>query len=107
MEQKEVVKRAYYVRHPVSAEAASKIRALGYRVVDSKFKPEGYENPPYAGDGTKAQQANSNGALGAGKGKDGYQTVPDLLAELARLGIEAPADAKRPDLLELIAKAKG
>ena len=35
----------FYEPHPVTAQRKAELRAAGVQIVDSVFKPEGYENP--------------------------------------------------------------
>jgi len=65
----EKTKSVYYVRHPVAAEQVDRIRAAGYKVVDSAFMPADYLNPPLEADAGGEPPALVDGNAGQQAGK--------------------------------------
>jgi hypothetical protein len=61
----------WYEPHPCTPERKAEIRALGFVIVDERFKPDGYENPKQA-----AEQAT----------QDDADPAQDHAAEPARRG---------------------
>lgn len=46
-----------YVKHPVSPEQKAKLVSEGYKIIDERFKPEGYqEDKPKAKKKAKAKE---------------------------------------------------
>ncbi len=45
-----------YVKHPVSPELKQELRAKGYKILDERFKPEGYQDPDEAQDKPKKRK---------------------------------------------------
>lgn len=72
-----------YVKMPISIEEKKDYNRHGFRVVDARFAPAGYQED----DGEVSEKVKLN--------------VAELRAALDEAGIEYAADAKKPALIEL------
>ncbi|BAW23960.1 MULTISPECIES: hypothetical protein [Pseudomonas] len=91
-----------YEKHPVTAERKAELRKKGYKIIDSKFAPEGYEHPePIKATKGKAGKTNSGK-----QGADEAEVKAKLQAALTEKGVEFGADASLEDLQKLLDEAK-
>ncbi|MFV0891289.1 hypothetical protein [Pseudomonas kurunegalensis] len=84
-----------YEQHPVSAERKAELRQKGYKIIDAKFAPEGYEHPEPSKE-AKVSKADAKKAAAEAKQK------AELQDALKAKGIEFSSDASLEDLLKLI-----
>lgn len=86
----------WYEPHPVTPERKAAIRALGFRIIDLEFKPEGVENPdaPELNQGVKPHNPDTNG--------DGKVTAAELKAALDAKGISYRGNASKAELQGLL-----
>lgn len=80
-----------YEPHPVSPERKAELRAQGYKIIDAKFAPDGYEHQAAA-----AQDGEGD------KGVSDKLGVAELRGKLVELGIEFDPKAKKADLQALL-----
>lgn len=99
-----------YEPHPVSAERKAELRQKGYKIIDVKFAPEGYEHPEPIKTAKGGKGANSAAAKKAAeeaeaKAKEA-EAKEKLQVALKDKGVEFPADAGLEDLQKLLGEAK-
>lgn len=56
----------YYEPHPVSAERKAELRGKGYRIVDARFAPKGWQDPeaPKPEPKRTSRKVRSDGQMG-------------------------------------------
>ncbi|QJQ21397.1 hypothetical protein HG549_16175 [Pseudomonas sp. SK] len=91
-----------YERHPVSAERKNYLRRKGYKIIDAKFAPEGYEHPEPIKEG-KASKASKSAA--EKKAVEEAELKAKLQAALTDKGIQFAPDASLEDLQKLLGEA--
>lgn len=85
-------RKTIYEPHPVSPERKDELRGQGYRIIDARFAPAGYQHP-------------DKGKKDA-EGGEKVMTVPQIKEALAAKGIEIPEGVtKRDDLKALLDSA--
>lgn len=91
-----------YEHHPVSAERKAYLRRKGYKIIDAKFAPEGYEHP----EPIKATKASRAGKSGGGKqDAEATELKAKLQGELTEKGVQFQPDASLEDLQKLLDEA--
>ncbi|MCK2118931.1 hypothetical protein ACOQNQ_02025 [Pseudomonas juntendi] len=91
-----------YEQHPVSAERKTFLRRKGYKIIDAKFAPEGYENPEPVKE-SKASKASKSAA--EKKAAEEAELKAKLQAALTEKGVQFGPDASLEDLQKLLAEA--
>lgn len=82
-----------YEHHPVTPERKADLRSKGYRILDARFAPKGYENP----EGKQQHEDDPD---------DKPMTIAQIKVALAEKGIEIPEGVtKRDDLKALLDSA--
>ncbi len=80
-----------YEPHPVTPERKAELRAMGFKIIDARFAPEGYEYP----EELKPQED--------GQAFDPRRAKKEELANwLAEHGVKAPEGAKKDELVALV-----
>lgn len=80
-----------YEPHPVTPERKAELRAKGYKIIDARFAPEGYEYP----EELKPQEGGQ--AFDPRKAKK-----DELIGWLADRGFAAPEGAKKDEIVALV-----
>lgn len=91
-----------YEQHPVSAERKSYLRRKGYKIVDAKFAPEGYEHPEPVKEG-KASKSSKSAA--EKKAAEEAELKAKLQAALTGKGVQFAPEASLEDLQKLLGEA--
>ncbi|MOA56035.1 hypothetical protein D3C78_1799430 [compost metagenome] len=91
-----------YEKHPVTTERKAELRQKGYKIIDAKFAPEGYEHP----EPIKATKASKAGKSGGGKqDAEATELKAKLQGELTAKGVQFQPDASLDDLQKLLDEA--
>lgn len=92
-----------YEQHPVTAERKEYLRQKGYKIIDAKFAPEGYEHPEPSKE-ARVSKADAKKAAAEAKQKAEEQAKQkaELQDSLKAKGIEFSPDASLEDLQKLI-----
>lgn len=92
-----------YEQHPVSAERKAELRQKGYKIIDAKFAPEGYEHP----EPIKAAKGGKGANSAAGKkAAEEAELKAKLQSALNEKGVQFSPDASAEDLQKLLDGAK-
>jgi hypothetical protein len=92
-----------YEQHPVSAERKTYLRRKGYKIIDAKFAPDGYEHPEPIKEG-KATKASKSAA--EKKAAEEAELKAKLQAALTEKGVQFGPEASLEDLQKLLDEAK-
>jgi len=92
-----------YEQHPVSAERKTYLRRKGYKIIDAKFAPEGYEHPEPVKE-SKAPKASKSAA--EKKVAEEAELKAKLQDALTDKGVEFGPEASLEDLQKLLDEAK-
>jgi len=92
-----------YEQHPVSAERKTYLRRKGYKIIDAKFAPEGYEHPEPVKE-SKAPTASKSAA--EKKVAEEAELKAKLQDALTDKGVEFGPEASLEDLQKLLDEAK-
>lgn len=77
-----------YEKHPVSPERKAELRQKGYKIIDARFAPDGYEHPEPA----KDEKPKAGGPL----------KVDEIRAALDAKGVAYGEKATKPELQKLL-----
>ncbi|WP_409264719.1 hypothetical protein [Pseudomonas sp. KCJK9000] len=88
-----------YEQHPVSAERKTFLRRKGYKIIDAKFAPEGYEHPEPIKEG-KASKVSKSAA--EKKAAEEAEQKAKLQAALTEKGVQFAPEATLEDLQKLL-----
>ncbi|QDR69228.1 hypothetical protein [Pseudomonas sp. BJP69] len=88
-----------YEQHPVSAERKSYLRRKGYKIIDAKFAPDGYEHPEPIKEG-KVSKASKSAA--EKKAAEEAELKAKLQVALTEKGVQFGPEASLEDLQKLL-----
>ncbi|MFG0540221.1 hypothetical protein ACF8EA_08440 [Pseudomonas sp. YQ_5] len=88
-----------YEQHPVSAERKAYLRRKGYKIVDAKFAPDGYEHPEPVKEGKTSKGGKSAAET---KAAEEAELKAKLQAALTEKGVQFAPDASLEDLQKLL-----
>lgn len=88
-----------YEQHPVSAERKNYLRRKGYKIIDAKFAPEGYEHPVPIKEGEASKVSKSAAKKKAG---EEAELKTKLQAALTEKGIQFTPETTQEDLQKLL-----
>ncbi|ATR82782.1 hypothetical protein CS390_09540 [Pseudomonas sp. HLS-6] len=92
-----------YEKHPVSPERKAELRQKGYKIIDARFAPDGYEHP----EPTKEAKGSKAGkATAEKKAAEEAELKAKLQAALTEKGVQFSPDAGLEDLQKLLDEAK-
>lgn len=92
-----------YEKHPVSPERKAELRQKGYKIIDARFAPDGYEHP----EPTKEAKGSKAGkATAEKKAAEEAELKAKLQAALTEKGVQFSPDASLEDLQKLLDEAK-
>lgn len=91
-----------YEKHPVSAERKTYLRQKGYKILDARFAPDGYEHPEPLKE-TKGSKAGKSAA--DKKAAEEVELKAKLQASLIEKGVQFSPDASLEDLKKLLDEA--
>ncbi|MEA5673222.1 hypothetical protein VA602_18025 [Pseudomonas sp. MH2] len=77
-----------YEKHPISPERKAELRQKGYKIIDARFAPDGYEHP----EPTKEEKSKAGGPL----------KVDEIRAALDAKGVAYGDKAAKPELQKLL-----
>ena len=92
-----------YEKHPVSHERKAELRQKGYKIIDARFAPDGYEHPEPLKE-TKGSKAGKSAA--EKKASEEAELKEKLQAALNEKGVLFSPDASAEDLQKLLDEAK-
>ncbi|MFK9098264.1 hypothetical protein ACJEBH_13975 [Pseudomonas guariconensis] len=92
-----------YEKHPVSPERKAELRQKGYKIIDARFAPDGYEHPEPLKE-TKGSKASKSAA--EKKAAEEVELKAKLRAALSEKGVQFSPDASAEDLQKLLDEAK-
>ncbi|AGZ34706.1 MAG: hypothetical protein ACOKSU_26055 [Pseudomonas sp.] len=88
-----------YEKHPVSPERKAELRQKGYKIIDARFAPDGYEHPEPLKE-TKGSKAGKSAA--DKKAAEEAELKAKLQAALTEKGIQFAPEATLEDLQKLL-----
>lgn len=92
-----------YEKHPVSSERKAELRQKGYKIIDARFAPDGYEHP----EPVKEPKGSKAGKSAAEKKvAEEAELKAKLQAALTEKGVQFSPDAGLEDLQKLLDEAK-
>lgn len=92
-----------YEKHPVSPERKAELRQKGYKIIDARFAPDGYEHP----EPTKEAKGSKAGkATVEKKAAEEAELKAKLQATLTEKGMQFSPEASLEDLQKLLDEAK-
>lgn len=97
-----------YEQHPVSAERKAELRQKGYKIIDARFEPDGYEHPEplKEAEGSKGSKGSKAGKSAAEKkAAEEVELKAKLQASLIEKGVQFSPDASLEDLKKLLDEA--
>lgn len=92
-----------YEQHPVSAERKAELRQKGYKIIDARFAPDGYEHPEPV---KEAKGSKAGKSAAEKKAAEEAEPKTKLQAGLTEKGVQFGADASLEDLQKLLDEAK-
>ena len=92
-----------YEKHPVSAERKAELRQKGYKIIDARFAPDGYEHPEPVKE-PKGSKAGKSAA--EKKAAEETELKAKLQAALTEKGMQFSPEASLEDLQKLLDEAK-
>lgn len=97
-----------YEKHPVSPERKAELRQKGYKIIDARFAPEGYEHPEPIKEakGSKAGKSAAEKKAAEKKAAEEAELKAKLQAALNEKGVQFSPDASAEDLQKLLDEAK-
>ncbi|MCB2255785.1 hypothetical protein KTQ74_28065 [Pseudomonas chlororaphis] len=92
-----------YEKHPVTSERKAELRQKGYKIIDARFAPDGYEHP----DPLREPKGSKTGKSAAEKkAAEEAELKAKLQAALSEKGVQFSPDASAEDLQKLLDEAK-
>ncbi len=91
-----------YEKHPVSPERKAELRQKGYKIIDARFAPEGYEHPEPI---KEAKGLKAGKAAADKKAAEEAELKAKLQAALNEKGVQFSPDASLEDLKKLLDEA--
>ncbi|AVD82692.1 hypothetical protein C4Q28_11280 [Pseudomonas sp. SWI6] len=88
-----------YEKHPVSPERKAELRQKGYKIIDARFAPDGYEHPEPLKE-TKGSKAGKSAA--DRKAAEEAELKAKLQAALTEKGVQFAPEATLEDLQKLL-----
>ncbi|MBX6816010.1 hypothetical protein [Pseudomonas aeruginosa] len=92
-----------YEKHPVSAERKAELRQKGYKIIDARFAPDGYEHPEPL---KEAKGSKAGKSAADKKSAEEAELKAKLQASLIEKGVQFSPDASLEDLKKLLDEAK-
>ncbi|QXI45144.1 hypothetical protein HU734_010405 [Pseudomonas wayambapalatensis] len=92
-----------YEKHPVSPERKTELRQKGYKIIDARFAPDGYEHPEPL---KEAKGSKTGKSAAEKKAAEEAELKTKLQAALTEKGVQFAADASVEDLQKLLGEAK-
>ena len=92
-----------YEKHPVSPERKAELRQKGYKIIDARFAPDGYEHPEPVKE-PKGSKAGKSAA--EKKAAEETELKAKLQAALTEKGMQFSPEASLEDLQKLLDEAK-
>ncbi|HDS0930163.1 TPA: hypothetical protein QDZ23_004893 [Pseudomonas putida] len=92
-----------YEKHPVSPERKAELRQKGYKIIDARFAPEGYEHPEPI---KEAKGSKAGKSAADKKAADAAELKAKLQAALSEKGMQFSPDASAEDLQKMLDEAK-
>lgn len=92
-----------YEKHPVSPERKAELRQKGYKIIDARFAPDGYEHPEPV---KEAKGSKAGKAAAEKKAAEEAELKAKLQAALTEKGVQFSPDAGLEDLQKLLDEAK-
>lgn len=96
-----------YEKHPVSPERKAELRQKGYKIIDARFAPDGYEHPEPLKEtkGSKAGKSAADKKAADKKAAEEAELKAKLQAALNEKGVQFSPDASLEDLKKLLDEA--
>lgn len=91
-----------YEKHPVSPERKAELRQKGYKIIDARFAPDGYEHPEPL---KEAKGAKAGKSVAEKKAAEEAELKAKLQAALSEKGVQFSPDASLEDLKKLLDEA--
>ncbi|MDG9885414.1 hypothetical protein N7650_21480 [Pseudomonas sp. GD04058] len=92
-----------YEQHPVSAERKAELRQKGYKIIDARFAPDGYEHPEPL---KEAKGSKTGKSAAEKKAAEEAELKAKLQAALNEKGVQFSPEASAEDLQKLLDEAK-
>ncbi|MNE11055.1 hypothetical protein D3C76_1485290 [compost metagenome] len=92
-----------YEKHPVSPERKAELRQKGYKIIDARFVPDGYEHPEPL---KEAKGSKAGKSAADKKAAEEAELKAKLQAALTEKGVQFGPDASVEDLQKLLDEAK-
>lgn len=92
-----------YEKHPVSPERKAELRQKGYKIIDARFAPEGYEHPEPL---KEAKGSKTGKSAAEKKAAEEAELKAKLQAALNENGVQFSPEASAEDLQKLLDEAK-
>jgi hypothetical protein len=92
-----------YEKHPVTAERKSELRQKGYKIIDARFAPEGYEHPEPL---KEAKGSRAGKSATEKKATEEAELKAKLQAALTEKGVQFGPDASLEDLQKMLGEVK-
>lgn len=91
-----------YEKHPVSPERKAELRQKGYKIIDARFAPDGYEHPEPL---KEAKGSKAGKSAAEKKAAEDAEMKAKLQAALTDKGIQFSPEASLEDLQKLLGGA--
>ncbi|MGY4528003.1 hypothetical protein [Pseudomonas sp. TE21394] len=91
-----------YEKHPVSPERKAELRQKGYKIIDARFAPDGYERPEPL---KEAKGSKAGKSAADKKAAEEAELKAKLQASLIERGVQFSPDASLEDLKKLLGEA--
>ncbi|WP_411382814.1 hypothetical protein ACK3BK_15765 [Pseudomonas sp. L7] len=92
-----------YEKHPVGTERKAELRQKGYKIIDARFAPDGYEHPEPL---KEAKGSKASKSAAEKKAAEEAELKTKLQAALTEKGVQFATDASVEDLQKLLGEAK-
>lgn len=92
-----------YEKHPVSLERKAELRQKGYKIIDARFAPDGYEHPEPL---KEAKGSKTGKSAAEKKAAEEAELKAKLQSALNEKGVQFPSDASTEGLQKLLDEAK-